>query len=132
MDSVSAIVVAGAPVHSRVSTDVAGGVQRLAQIPPGQFCGSDRHLSVDQRLLEHGGCIQGGTPQLLTLGSRVDVKFFCPQSLSDRLTRCRAHSPRWSASSSRLSAATPLPAALRSRPSATSSPWEASPVGLMS
>jgi len=85
MGSVSAILVAGAPIHRRVSPNVGGGVQRLAQIPPGWFRGSDGHHSVDQRLLEHGGGIQGGTPQLLTLGSRVDAKLVCPQSVSDRL-----------------------------------------------
>lgn len=85
MGTVSAIVVAGTPVYGRVSTNVTGGVQCLTQIPSSQLRGSDCHLSVDQRLLEHGGCIQGPTPQLLTVGPRVDAKLFSPQSVSDRL-----------------------------------------------
>ena len=64
---------------------VAGGVQRLAEILPGQLRRSGRRLSVDQRLLEHGGGIQVCIPQPLTLGPRLDAKFLCPQSVSDRL-----------------------------------------------
>jgi hypothetical protein len=53
-------------------------VQCLAEILPGQLRRSGGRLSVDQRLLEHADRIQGGTPQQLTLGPRLDAKLFRP------------------------------------------------------